>query len=127
MNRKEKVLIIEDNTDIQELYRVYFESAWFEVFSSLDGLHGIADLVEIQPDLVLLDIMMPQMNGFEVLETIKNHSSLSIPIIVCSNLGQESDIKKAYNAWADLFLQKSDYQWPEIVDKVIQFLETRKK
>lgn len=96
MNGKKKILVIEDNEDLQEIYRVYLEEAGFEVLQKLDGLMGLTELVEKIPDVILLDIMMPQMNGFEVLDVIKNQSSFSGPIIVCSNLSQERDVKKAY-------------------------------
>lgn len=89
MNIKKKILIVEDNVDLQELYKIYFEIAGFEVHQRLDGLKGITEMIELKPDIVLLDIMMPQMNGFEVLEVIKNQSSIEIPIIVCSNLSQQ--------------------------------------
>jgi len=93
------VLIIEDNEDIQEIYKIHFESQWFTVISTLNGLDGIIKTLEISPDIILLDIMMPQMDGFEVLETIKNHSSINTPIIVCSNLSQESDKHKTFELW----------------------------
>lgn len=126
MNTRLKILIIEDNRDIQELYKIFFEDAWFEVFSALDWLKWISDMVEVNPDLVLLDLMMPQMNWYEVLETIKNLSSMTTPIIVCSNLSQKSDIDKAYKSWADLYLTKSDYEWSAIVDKVKEFLKEKR-
>ena len=125
MNRKKKVLIIEDNIDIQEVYKIYFESAWFEVYSATDWLKWVSDSVEKKPDVILLDIMMPQMNGFEVLQTIKEQSSISVPIIVCSNLSQQSDIDKAYKMWAELYITKSQYEWEEIVDKVLDLLKTK--
>jgi len=120
------VLIIEDNEDIQEIYKIHFESQWFTVISTLNGLDGIIKTLEISPDIILLDIMMPQMDGFEVLETIKNHSSINTPIIVCSNLSQESDKHKTFELWAHLFLVKSDYTGAQVVQKVISFLEKNK-
>lgn len=126
MNIKKKILIIEDTVDLVELYKIYFESAWFEVYTALDGLNGITKAVEVHPDVILLDIMMPQMNGFEVLETIKNQSSISIPIIICSNLSKQSDIDKAYNYWADLYLRKSDYEGQQVVDKVLEYLKEKR-
>ncbi len=119
---KKIVLIIEDNEDIQEIYKIQFESQWFTVITSLTGLDGIAKTVEHSPDIILLDIMMPQMDGFEVLETIKNQSSITTPIIVCSNLSQESDIIKTHELGASLYLVKSDYTWSQVVEKVIWFL-----
>ncbi|NDK09920.1 response regulator [Candidatus Gracilibacteria bacterium] len=120
------VLIIEDNEDIQEIYKIHFESQGFTVISTLNGLDGIIKTLEISPDIILLDIMMPQMDGFEVLETIKNHSSINTPIIVCSNLSQESDKHKTFELGAHLFLVKSDYTGAQVVQKVISFLEKNK-
>jgi len=113
-----RILIIEDNLDILELYKIYFTEAGFEVFTSENGLIGIVDIVDMKPDIILLDIMMPQMNGFEVLESIKDHSSINIPIVVCSNLGQQSDIDKSLALGASSYITKSDYEVPEIVEQV---------
>lgn len=121
-----KVLIIEDNFDIQEIYRFSFEDAWFEVMTSLDWLKWLVDLIENKPDLILLDIMMPEMNWFEVLKIIKEQSSISIPIIICSNLSSDEDEKKALDLGANLYIRKSDYEWSEVVEKVIKFLEKNK-
>lgn len=125
MNVKKKVLIVEDNVDLQEIYKIYFEAAGFEVIQRTDGLSGIAELVDLKPDLVLLDIMMPQMNGFEVLEVIKNQSSIDIPIIICSNLSQKSDVDKAFQSGADEYFRKSDFDGQQIVEKVIDFMKKK--
>lgn len=73
--------------------------------------------------LILLDIMMPHMNGYEVLETIKKQSSIQTPIAVCSNLTQQKDIKKAYELWADLFIRKSESSWKEVVWKALKLID----
>lgn len=122
MNEKKKVLIIEDNIDLQELYKIYFEEKWFEVYSAYDWLRWIVETVEKKPDIILLDIMMPEMNWFEVLESIKNQTSIATPIIVLSNLSKDLDIKKAMDWWASLYLKKSDYDWDELVETVVNFL-----
>jgi len=116
--RRKRILIIEDNVDILDLYKIYFSQANYEVHTSENGLIGIVDIVEMRPDIILLDIMMPQMNGFEVLESIKDLSTIDIPIVVCSNLWQQSDIDKSIKLWADLYITKSDYEVEEIVGKV---------
>lgn len=120
---KRKILIVEDNADLQELYKIYFEMEGFEVHQKFDGLWGIAEIVDLKPDVVLLDIMMPQMNGFEVLEVLRDQSSIRIPIIVCSNLSQQTDIDKALEAGADEYIRKSDYDGKQIVDKVVEILK----
>ncbi len=120
---KQKILIIEDNQDLQEIYKSSFEDRWFIVAISNNWLQGIVDAVSEKPDIILLDIMMPEMNWFEVLQTITQQSSIKLPIIVCSNLSQEIDIDKAYGLWADKYIKKSEYTWDEIVDQVIDFLK----
>lgn len=120
---RKKILIIEDNTDIVELYTLYFEEKNFEVFTSFDWIKGITEILEKRPDIVLLDIMMPQMNGFEVLEVITKQSSIEIPIVVCSNLSQESDIRKAISLGAKTYITKSDFEISEIVETTIKVLQ----
>lgn len=123
---KRSILIIEDNTDIQEIYQIHFEDAWFLVDSAFDGLNGIVDLVQKKPDVILLDLMMPTMDGYEVLRTIKEQSSFSGTIIVCSNLSQKSNIDKAYRLGADHFLVKSNYSWAQVVEETLKFLDSKK-
>jgi DNA-binding response OmpR family regulator len=122
---KRRVLIIEDNEDIQQLYQYAFEESGYEVKISGNGLNGINDVVEYVPDVVLLDIMMPEMNGFEFLEALKNNTSLKvqIPIVVLSNLTQEHEKEKALQNGADLYLVKSDYEGLDLVEKINSFLK----
>lgn len=120
---KRKVLIIEDNADLQEIYKLRFMKAGFEVELCNNGLEGVVKAVQSHPSVILLDIMMPQMSGYEVLEAIQKNSSIRLPIIVCSNLSQEEDIQKAMNAGADLYLCKSDHSGSEMVNKVIDFMK----
>ena len=118
------VLIIEDNPDLQIIYKIHFENYGYRVESATDGLQGITDIVGKEPDVVLLDIMMPKMDGYEVLEGLRHNSSIDVPVIVCSNLSQKEDIKKVYASGADLYLRKSDYEGEDLVEKVSEFLET---
>ena len=93
---KKKILIIEDNLDLQEIYKINFEAAGFLTYVCTDGMKGLTKLLGEKFDVILLDIMMPKMDGFEVLETIKRQSSITVPVVICSNLSQESDIKRAF-------------------------------
>ncbi len=122
---KKKVLIIEDNKDLQSIYRLYFEKNNCMVYLADNGLAWITKLLEVSPDVVMLDLMMPQMNGYEVLETIKKQSSINTPIAVCSNLSQESDIQKAYEHGADIFINKSLYDGSQVVTMVLWLLEKK--
>jgi two-component system phosphate regulon response regulator PhoB len=123
---KRKIQIIEDNTDIQQLYRYAFEGEGYEVKTSDNGLDGVNTAVEYVPDIILLDIMMPEMNGFEVLEALKNNTSLKVPVVVISNLTQEQEKQKALQRGADMYLIKSDYEGPDLVAKISAYLDAQK-
>lgn len=116
------VLLIEDNYDIRQIYRMAFEEAHWEVRESSDGLLGITELVDNPPTVVLLDIMMPEMNGYEFMEALKKNTSINIPVIVVSNLAQEEDKVRAMNAGAIGYLVKSDYDGPDLVKAVEDIL-----
>lgn len=118
-----KVLIIEDNLEIQEIFQLNFEAEGFLVKLASDWMKGIVEILQFKPDIIILDIMMPNMDWFEVLKTIKNQSSIWTPIIVSSNLNSKEDEKKAISYGADLYLRKSDYEWDEIVKKAKELLE----
>lgn len=117
-----KILIVDDNEDLQILFRYAFEADGYEVKISGNGLLGINDTISYKPDIVLLDIMMPEMNGFEYLEAIKRNTSVKVPIIVISNLTQDSEKQRALDSGADMYLIKSDYEGPDLVAKVNSFL-----
>jgi CheY-like chemotaxis protein len=118
---KPHVLIIEDNLDIQEMYVIAFRSRWYDVSAASDGLDGVTKAVSIKPDIIILDIMMPHMDGFEVLHALKNNTALQSVVIVNSNLEWVDEEKKVKELWADYFLRKSHYTPLE----VISFIETQ--
>lgn len=113
-----KLLIIEDNQDIQTIFKNNFEAAGHQVSVSSDGLNGITDAVEFQPDVVMLDILMPEMNGYDFLTALRDNTSMKLFVIVCSNLSQQKDIDQAYEAGADAYLRKSDYVGSALVKQV---------
>jgi DNA-binding response OmpR family regulator len=119
---KKRILIIEDDKDLQKIYKLYFEKSGLTVYLADDWLKGLTQILEISPDIILLDVLMPQMNGIEVLETIQTQSSIKTPIVVCSSLKKESDIKKIYQFWAALFINKLDFKIDELVQKVLSCL-----
>ena len=118
MNKKAKVLIIEDNEDLNDMFNIAFEAKEYEVETSLNGMDGITKAAEWKPDVILLDIMMPQMNGYEVLSALKNNTSLPTKVVINSYLEQEGDTQKAMDMGADLYLKKSEYTPFEAVDEV---------
>ncbi|MBU1089782.1 response regulator [Patescibacteria group bacterium] len=123
---KPKVLIIEDNEDLSNMFQTAFEAKGYEVEASLNGMDGITKAAEWKPDVILLDIMMPQMNGYEVLQALKNNTSLPTKVVISSNLEQEKDAQKAMAMGADLYLKKSEHTPFEAVDKVNALMGRKK-
>lgn len=121
-NSKVKVLVIEDNIDLSEMFRIKFEHDGFEVKTALDGEKGILAAVEFKPEIILLDILMPNMDGFEVLKAIKENTGLDSKIIVLSNLGQPEQIDHAFELGATEYLVKANHQPSDVVTRVKEIL-----
>ena len=117
------IFLGEDDKFISRAYQDGFKRAGFNVVSAYDGAEVLKMLSENKPDIILLDLIMPIKNGFEVLGEIKMNSSLKkIPVIVLSNLGQDSDIERAKGLGAKDYLIKSNYSMKEVVEKVKEYL-----
>ena len=123
MAQKSVVLLIEDDNLLVRMYQDKFTGDGYKVVVALDGENGLAKLKKEKPTLVLLDIMMPKMNGFEVLKKIKaDPSSKNIPVILLTNLGGEDDAKKGLEMGAVAYLIKSDYTPDEVIAKIKEIL-----
>lgn len=116
-------MIIEDNKDLQEIYKHSFEKYGFEVILEGNGLEGITSVIETMPDVILLDLMMPGMDGFGFLQKMRDTGGLSIPVIVCSNVSDVETMNKAMREGATAVLLKVDYSGKQLVDKVNSILE----
>lgn len=117
-----KIMIIEDNKDIQEIYKLNFEMAGYEVFQEMDGLDGISSVVDKKPDVIILDIMMPNMDGFAFLKAMNDNTSINIPVVVCSNLSDKETYAKALSSGATTVLLKVDYSGKQLVEKINQIV-----
>jgi len=114
-----KILLIEDDPFISRICKNGLERSGFNVITAGEGEEGIKKAREQNPDLILSDLVMPHRNGFETLEQLKKDKQLKdIPIIILSNLGQESDIKKIKELGAIDYLIKSDFKIKEVVEKI---------
>lgn len=120
-----KLLIIEDNKDLQDIYKHNFTAAGHTVTTADNGLEGLTVAVEFQPDTVLLDIMTPEMDGYGFLAALHNNTSLTPFVVACSNLSQADDIDAAKQAGAHVFLRKSDYVGAELIKAVEAAYTTR--
>ena len=121
-----KVLIVEDDRYISKMYQLKLSLDGMDTQVAENGRIGVEKIKEFKPDVVLLDILMPEMDGFEVLKTVKSDPELKdIPIIILSNLGQEDHIQKGLALGAIGFIVKSQYTPSKVVEKIKQALEGR--
>lgn len=119
VEKRKKILIVEDEQNMRESLAEAFEDSNFKVFSMKDG-EGVADFVkEEKLDIILLDIILPKKNGFEVLSELKEDiKTRKVPVILSTNLSDPSDIQKALDLGATTYLVKSNYSLEGIVKKV---------
>lgn len=102
-----KVLIVDDNIQNLELLQAFMEELPVETFSATDGIQAMQQVADHDPDLILLDIMMPKMSGFEVCKKLKsNPDTKDIPIIMITALNEISDIERGVESGTDDFLTK---------------------
>jgi CheY-like chemotaxis protein len=113
---KKILLFIEDESVIHKTLSDVLGGEKYEIVSALDGEIGLRMAQEKRPDLILLDLVMPKMNGFEVLKKLKeDETTKNIPVIVLTNLEQMEDIQKAIDLGATTYLVKSNYNLNEVV------------
>jgi len=114
-----KILVIEDEVSLQKSLTEFLEEEKFEVFSALDGEKGLAMAQEEKPDLILLDIILPKKDGYEVLAELKqSEQTKRIPVILLTNLEGPEDVEKAFEKGASTYLVKSNYKLEDIVKKI---------
>lgn len=117
------ILIIEDDAFLRELVADKLRMEGYSVVETITGEDGLAKLKEMHPDLILLDLILPEMDGFAVLENIqKNQALRDIPVIVLSNLGQKKDIESGIHKGAREYLIKAHVSPREIAEKVREVL-----
>jgi len=116
-----KILLIEDENLMIELLEKKLTQEGYEVLVAKDGVEGVEKMREASPDIILLDIIMPRMGGFEVMETMSKDEELKkIPIIVISNSGQPVELDRAKRLGARDWLIKTEFDPQEVIDKVIK-------
>lgn len=112
---KAKVLIIEDDTSINEAYNLILTKAGFEVHSAFDGNEGVKGVEEFKPKVVLLDLRMPHLDGVGVLKQLTEDQKKNMHIIVLSNYDMQKEIDEAYNLGAERYILKA---WASPLDLV---------
>ena len=121
-----KIAIIEDDNVIRQMYRIKFENEGFEVQVADNGRDGVALATHMKPDLILLDLHMPEMNGDEALALIrKTDWGKSIPVIILTNLGEEESPKLLRSLGIHSYIVKADFTPRQVVARVKSALENK--
>ena len=116
---KSKILLVEDDESLSNVYVTRFEAEGFDIRRVGNGEDALAACINYQPDIVLLDIMMPKVDGFDVLDILRNtNQTKDLKIIILSALSQEMDMDKAMKLGADDYLVKSEVTIADVVQKV---------
>lgn len=123
-----KIFIIEDEEALRKVLREKFEKAGFEVAVAEDGQAGVEGAKKEEPDIILLDLILPKRDGFDVLEDLKADAlTKGIPVIVLSNLGEDENLKKALKMGAEDYLVKTQHPINEVVERIKNRLLSKAK
>ncbi|MBL7154931.1 MAG: response regulator [Candidatus Portnoybacteria bacterium] len=118
------ILFIEDEPFFQKAVGQFLEKEGFQTKSALDGQVGLALAKKFKPDLILLDLILPKQDGFEVLKELKKDATTKdIPVIILTNLEGGTDVEKALSLGATTYLVKANYELEEVVKKIKQTLK----
>ena len=123
-NEKKKILIIDDDPFIADMYIMKFKEEGFDVEAAKDGKLGLERALAYHPDVILLDVVMPSIDGFEVLQKLRENESFGHPkIIFLTNFGQKEDIDRGLQLGADDYIIKAHFTPSEVAEKVKGVLE----
>jgi DNA-binding response OmpR family regulator len=112
------LLLVDDDVHILKSLRIYLEMEHFQVRTASSGKDALAQVAEAVPDLIVLDVMMPEMDGFQVLETLKgDEATRGIPIIMLTAKGQDADVLRGYKQGANSYMTKP-VNYDELVDNI---------
>lgn len=119
-----KILIIEDENILREILRDSLKKEGYKVYTASDGEEGLEKMNSVKPNLVILDVIMPKMDGFEVMRRMSKDENLSkVRVIVISNSGQPVEIEEAMKLGAKDFIIKTEFDQKGLIEKVKKQLE----
>lgn len=123
---KAKILFVDDDNFLRKVYKTELSEQGYEVILASDGEDGLEKAKISDPDLIILDMIMPRKNGFEVLTELQNNpNTKNIPVIILSNLGQDDDVKKGLDLGAVDYLVKDNITLSTIVEKVNLYINSK--
>lgn len=114
-----RILLVEDDNALADVYIVRLQAEGFEVRRVANGEDALAAAIKYKPDLILLDIMMPKVNGFDVLDILRNTpETANVKVIILTALSQDSDKQRAITLGADDYLVKSQVVITDVIDRI---------
>jgi len=123
-SKKKNILLIEDEEMLASMYETKFQNEGYQIRKALDGEVGLKLAQEQTPDLILLDIIMPKLDGFSVLKKIKDDPKLkNVPVVLLTNLGQDEDIEKGNKLGSAGYLVKANLTPGEVIEKIKVYLK----
>lgn len=125
MSNNQKIILIEDDKSLAEMYSLKFKLEGLDLMILEDGLLGLQKVKSELPKVILLDIMMPKMDGFAVLTELKKDPiTKDITVLMLSNLGQKSDMEKGKKLGANDYIVKASMTPTQVVEKIKSYLVT---
>jgi DNA-binding response OmpR family regulator len=127
-SRRPLILLVEDDTFLAGMYVTKLTMETYQAELATDGKLGLEKARKLKPNLILLDILLPKMNGFEVLHQLKDDpATRDIPVILLTNLGQKSDVLRGLDLGATDYLIKAHFMPSEVIDKIKHTLAASKQ
>ncbi len=123
-NKARYVLVVEDEPALSDIFTTVLRSGGFEVEQAYDGVEGLDKALHKKPDAILLDLLMPMKDGFDVLKDLKSHvTTVDIPVIILSNLGQDFEKRRGLELGAKCFLNKTDLDQSKLASMVNRIID----
>ena len=122
-NKKRRILVVDDDNQVADMFISYLELKGFVTERVDNGENALASAISFKPDLVLLDVMMPKINGFDVLDILKNTPQTSnIPVIMLTSLSGKEDVDRANKLGAEAYLEKASTNLETVLSKINDLL-----
>ncbi len=122
--KKMKILLIEDEEMLASMYETKFKNDGFEIDLSHDGEEGLAKAESTEYDVILLDVILPKLDGFSVLKKLREgKKNKKTPVFLLTNLGQEEDMKKGKEMGASGYLVKANFTPAQIISQIKEFFK----
>lgn len=126
-NTKPTIMIVEDDELLLRALYLFFHTREYTIASATDGDTGLKMIQRIKPDVILLDLLLPKMNGFDVLKNMKADDNVKhIPVVILSNLGDDGDIARAKSLGAEDYFIKANINLADLEKKISHLYKVAK-